>query len=228
MEGHWAPSWPHATDRQWRSPENERTPMPSLSPLQWIQAVIIGSLVVGFFSISIYDRYEARRRAERLRDKWAPGAAAPPAVSVVVVAHNGEERLVETVNACLGLDYPRFEVVVVNDGSVDGTLDRLDDVFGLTGTEPAGRESVATKPVRAVYRATSVWGLRVVDKCYGGPTDALAAGLNEARNELVCEVQIDAPPDADALRRLVEGDRSVEMRVTRPVRRLPREALGVA
>ena len=202
--------------------------MPALSPLQWIQAATLGLLLAGFILISVNDRYETRRRTARRRQRWAPSATAPPPVSVVVVSHNNEDGLLDTVNACLGLDYPRFEVLVVNDGSVDGTLERLDDVFGLRGTAPSGHDSVATKPVRGVYRAKSVWGLRVVDKYYGGPTDALAAGINEARHEVVCEVHVDAPPEADALRRLVVGDGDSGIRLTHPRLRPVREALGVA
>ena len=190
--------------------------MTSLSPLQWIQAALLGVLLVGFITISVVDHYETRRRIQRRRKKWALSPSAPPGVSVVVVAHNQEAGLIDTVSACLDLDYPRFEVIVVNDGSVDGTLDTLDDVFGLTGTPSIDRESVATKPVRSVYRAKSVWGLRVVDKHYGGPTDALAAGINEARHDIVCEVQVDSPPDADALRRLVAGDCAPDVRLTHP------------
>ncbi len=60
-------------------------------------------------------------------DQPCPLPNTPP-VSVVIPAYNEEENIEETVSHALALDYPEFEVVVVNDGSKDDTgalLERL-------------------------------------------------------------------------------------------------------
>ena len=48
-----------------------------------------------------------------------------PAGSFVVPVYNGQAFIAETIQSCLEQTNPRFEVVVVDDGSTDGTLDRL-------------------------------------------------------------------------------------------------------
>ena len=49
----------------------------------------------------------------------------PPMVSVVIPAHCEEKVIRATLDAALRLDYPRFEVVVVDDGSTDDTVARV-------------------------------------------------------------------------------------------------------
>ena len=63
------------------------------------------------------------------------------AVSVLVPAFNEEVTILDTVHALLRQDYPRFEVIVVNDGSADGTLDLLRQEFGLRPLDQIGRAS---------------------------------------------------------------------------------------
>src|SRR6476661_4512104 len=54
-----------------------------------------------------------------------------PPVSVLAPAFNEEANVVENVRSLLMLDYPLFEVILVNDGSKDQTLDRLIKAFHL-------------------------------------------------------------------------------------------------
>src|SRR6187455_3849771 len=54
-----------------------------------------------------------------------------PGVSVLVPAFNEETVIVESVRSLLALRYPRHEVVVVNDGSTDGTIPALSAAFDL-------------------------------------------------------------------------------------------------
>ena len=67
------------------------------------------------------------RRARRLADD----VAVPPLVSIVVPAYNEELTVVESIRALLALDYESREVVIVNDGSTDGTLPLLQRTFQL-------------------------------------------------------------------------------------------------
>ena len=57
--------------------------------------------------------------------------ASPPLVSVIVPAFNEELTIVESVRALLALEYESREIVVVNDGSTDGTLSVLQRAFEL-------------------------------------------------------------------------------------------------
>jgi poly-beta-1,6-N-acetyl-D-glucosamine synthase len=120
-------------------------------------------------------------------------------VSVIVAAYDEETAIVSTVESLLDLDYPEFEVVVVNDGSRDQTLERLRERFGLEPYEAFVRRIFDTAEVRAMYRSPDHPSLVVVDKANGGKADALNAGLNVARYRYVCGVDADTVFDRKAL-----------------------------
>ncbi|NDY41619.1 glycosyltransferase family 2 protein [Dissulfurirhabdus thermomarina] len=123
---------------------------------------------------------------------------APP-VSLLVPAHNEAATVAATVRSLLQLDYPAFEVVVINDGSTDATLQSLVEAFDLVPFPEAYRVRLATRPVRGLWRSTRHPNLRVVDKANGGKSDALNAGLNAARHPLVCTVDADSILDRKSL-----------------------------
>ena len=129
-------------------------------------------------------------------------------VSVIVAAYNEETAIVSTVESLLDLEYPEFEVIAVNDGSGDGTLDRLVEAFDLEPYHVFVRHVFPTEAVRAIYRSAAHPNLVVVDKENGGKSDALNAGLNVARFRYVCGVDADTVFDPAALlmgmRRVVE------------------------
>lgn len=120
-------------------------------------------------------------------------------VSVIVAAYDEETAVISTVDSLLGLEYPEFEVIVVNDGSNDGTLARLQEAFSLEPYETFVRHVFRTEEVRAMYRSTEHPALVVIDKENGGKADALNAGLNVARFRYVCGVDADTVFDPKAL-----------------------------
>jgi cellulose synthase/poly-beta-1,6-N-acetylglucosamine synthase-like glycosyltransferase len=150
----------------------------------------------------------ARQRSRAVFAGHGQALASPltPPVSVVLPAHNEERAIVESVRAILALRYPAVEIIVVDDGSTDRTLERLDETFGLS---PVPRVVPADVPttgqIRSVHLCRTMGRrLVVVRKDKGGKTDALNTGLNVARNPLVCMVDADTLLDADALLRVVK------------------------
>jgi cellulose synthase/poly-beta-1,6-N-acetylglucosamine synthase-like glycosyltransferase len=127
---------------------------------------------------------------------------AQPPVSVLVPAHNEAASIAESVRAFLTLLYPRHEVVVVNDGSQDETLQRLIEEFELYEVPPAVRRTLPSKPVRAYYRSRRHAKLLVLDKENGGKADALNAALDAARYPYVLACDADTIVEPDALLRL--------------------------
>jgi poly-beta-1,6-N-acetyl-D-glucosamine synthase len=120
-------------------------------------------------------------------------------VSVIVAAYN-EERVIEsTIRSLLDFDYPEFEVVVVNDGSSDGTLERLAEAFGLEPYQVFERHVFDTQPIRSVYKSAEHSNLVLVDKENGGKADSWNAGLNVVRYRYVCGVDADTVFDRQAL-----------------------------
>ena len=126
-----------------------------------------------------------------------------PPVSIIVPAYNEVANVVETVQSLLGLRYPCFEVMVVNDGSVDATLDRLIERFDMHAVGRGFEDRVPCKPIRTIYESRRFPNLVVVDKDNGGKGDALNAGLNVSRYPLFCAMDGDSVLEEDALLRVV-------------------------
>lgn len=127
-----------------------------------------------------------------------------PPVTVLVPAYNEAASIVGSVHSLLQLRYSEFEVVVINDGSSDGSLASLQAAFGLQEFPEAYRSRLATKPVRAIYNSTRHPNLRVIDKENGGKADALNAGINAARYPLFCSVDADSMLQPESLRTMVQ------------------------
>lgn len=125
-------------------------------------------------------------------------------VSIVVPAYNEELTIAASVRSLLQLDYPEFEVIVVNDGSKDATLEALVREFAMVPYPEAYWRQIKSAPVRGIYRSTKFPNLRVVDKENGGgKADATNAGINAARYPLFCCVDADGILERASLRRVV-------------------------
>jgi cellulose synthase/poly-beta-1,6-N-acetylglucosamine synthase-like glycosyltransferase len=165
--------------------------------------VVINAFLVVLFVLS---GLEMRRH---LLESWHEsrwrvlGSAAAPRISVLAPAYNEALTVTESVRSLLTLRYPSLEVVVINDGSSDDTIEVLKRRFDLIPVHPIYRRVVGSQPVRHVFRSRSIRGLVVVDKENGGKADALNAGLNVASGELVCAIDADTLIESDALLRMV-------------------------
>ena len=146
---------------------------------------------------------KAQRRASRLREWRLLTSDITPPITLLVPGYNEETTIVESVNSLLTLKYPELQIIVVNDGSKDGTLDRLISSFGLEEIARALPRRVDYKNVRGIYGSPRLPGLLLVDKENGGKSDALNAALDLARHPLVCSVDADSLLDAESLLRAV-------------------------
>jgi len=125
-----------------------------------------------------------------------------PPLSLLVPAYNEEVTIASSVLSFLTLEYPHLEVVVVNDGSPDRTIDVLVEEFDLYEVPPAFPVKIATQAVRTYYRSRRFARLLVLDKANGGKADALNAAMNAARHPFVVAVDADTLIEPDALVRL--------------------------
>jgi cellulose synthase/poly-beta-1,6-N-acetylglucosamine synthase-like glycosyltransferase len=108
------------------------------------------------------------------------------------------------VRSLLASDYEPLEVVIVDDGSEDGTTEALLAAFDLIELPIGDRLQIPTEPVHQVYVSRSDPRLQVVRKENGGRSDAINAGINVARHELVAIVDADTLLEPDALKRIGE------------------------
>ena len=147
-------------------------------------------------------------RRQRALDSYEPIGALQanqflPGIAVVVPAHNEEKVIVDSVQSLFALEYPNQEVVVVNDGSTDGTLSRLKEAFTLERVDASYPIDLPCAPVRDVYHAVDE-DLVVIDKENGGKADALNAGLFITDQPLFCAIDADSIIERGGLRHVVE------------------------
>jgi cellulose synthase/poly-beta-1,6-N-acetylglucosamine synthase-like glycosyltransferase/peptidoglycan/xylan/chitin deacetylase (PgdA/CDA1 family)/spore germination protein YaaH len=116
---------------------------------------------------------EILRHREKFNENFTPF------VSVIVPAHNEEKVIVRTIAALLRSDYPRFDVIVVDDGSTDATADRVSEAFGRDAR------------VRLFVQENS------------GKAGALNSGLEQSVSEIIIALDADTLFDRDTMRKLV-------------------------
>jgi len=127
-----------------------------------------------------------------------------PAISLIVPVYDEEATVSAALRSLLQLEYPSFEIVVINDGSTDRTMEVLTHEFRLVRFHEVYRDRIRTMPVRGIYRSLEHPRIRVVDKENGRKADAVNAGLNVARNPLVLIVDGDSFLQRDSLLRVVQ------------------------
>jgi len=101
-----------------------------------------------------------------------------PRVSILIPAYNEEKNVLKALESALSQDYPDFEVILVDDGSDDGTL--------------------------RVARSLVSPQLRVYTKEHGGKAEALNFGLSKASGEIIVTTDADSSLEPKALRELVK------------------------
>jgi cellulose synthase/poly-beta-1,6-N-acetylglucosamine synthase-like glycosyltransferase len=125
-------------------------------------------------------------------------------ISIIVPSYNEEVTIQNSLLSFLLLEYPEYEVIVINDGSTDGTLETLIDQFSLHELNFPIRNQIKTEKVKKVYRSVLYPHLIVIDKENGGKADALNAGINASTYPYICSVDADSVLERDALLKTVQ------------------------
>ncbi len=126
-----------------------------------------------------------------------------PPLSIIIPAFNEEKVILRTIKFALAVDYPAFEVIVINDGSEDKTLETIIDAFHLGQIDLVHRNFLKTKPVRGFYYNPEIPNLLLVDKERANKADALNSGINVSRSPYFCSVDADSLLDKESLIRLI-------------------------
>ncbi|HTB94858.1 MAG TPA: glycosyltransferase [Candidatus Sulfotelmatobacter sp.] len=116
---------------------------------------------------------------EKLRPDHARLPEPPPGVTVLIPAHNEETVIVQTVESVLLSDLSNIQVVVVDDGSSDRTLELLESNFGKNA------------------------GVQIIHQVNRGKAAALNNALTQAKTEFVVTIDADTEIEPDAIRKLL-------------------------
>ena len=111
-------------------------------------------LLTTFMAFPALRRYAQRLKSLNIEDLLSSSGSPP--ITVIAPAYNEELTCVESINALLNLEYPDFEILVVNDGSKDATIRRLTEVFDLKPSSRIPLSELSTKQIKGVYRSKKI------------------------------------------------------------------------
>ena len=125
-----------------------------------------------------------------------------PKVSIIVPAFNEEVSIVNCVSMLQSLNYPDFEIIIVNDGSGDNTSWALMKAFAFAPLNVDGKNYLPTKELHSSF-VTENGKIILINKKNGGKADSINAGINHSSGELICTIDADSILDKDSLRKVV-------------------------
>jgi biofilm PGA synthesis N-glycosyltransferase PgaC len=160
-------------------------------------------LLSTFSAIDIIN-YMRRNSFIDYRDILAAPSA--PSISIIAPAYNESATIVENVRSLLNIHYVNFEVIIVNDGSKDNTLQLMIDEYMLEPVAFAFESKLESKAIKAIYKSKvpSLSKLTVIDKVNGGKADALNAGINISRYDLFAAIDVDCILEYESLLKMVK------------------------
>lgn len=130
---------------------------------------------------------------------------APP-ITILAPAYNEGNTIIENIRSLLSIHYSDFEVIVINDGSKDDSLEKIINHYQLQKVDYMINYSIQTKPVRGIYKSTNkaYSKLTVIDKVNGGKADSLNAGINLSTKKYFAAIDVDCILEEDALLKMIK------------------------
>ncbi|WP_137742809.1 glycosyltransferase family 2 protein [Robertmurraya siralis] len=125
-------------------------------------------------------------------------------ISIIVPAFNEEVGIINSIHSLLSLRYPQTELIIVNDGSTDGTQQEVIKEFKMVKVDEIIREQIPTKPIKNIYHSEIFPHLWLVEKENGGKADALNVGINFSNYPYFCSVDGDSILDEKSLLRVMK------------------------
>lgn len=166
---------------------------------------IISYLILAF--ISAIETIEYKRKNSDVNYKKIMSSTSSPSISIIAPAFNESLNIVENVRSLLSNHYVNYDVIIVNDGSQDNSLEKLIEVYDLIPVDYLINEIIPTMPLRkGIFKSTNPAfdKLIIVDKENGGKSDALNMGLNISTSEYVACIDVDCLLLEDALQKMIK------------------------
>ncbi|MBD7969909.1 glycosyltransferase family 2 protein [Paenibacillus gallinarum] len=125
-------------------------------------------------------------------------------ISIIVPAYNEEVTIISSITSLLHLRYPKVEIIIVNDGSKDSTMQKVRDHFELKEVKRPIHKQINCKEIKSIYEG-DFEGKQIVlvDKQNGGKSDALNTGINVSRYPLFICMDADSILEYDSLEKIV-------------------------
>lgn len=158
-------------------------------------------------AVSAVETREYKRKNSYVNYKEIMSSTKSPTISIIAPAYNESLNIVENVRSLLSNHYVNYDVIIVNDGSKDDSLEKLVEVYNLVQVDYLINEQIPTMPLRnGIYKSTNpaFEKLIIVDKENGGKSDALNMGLNISTSEYVACIDVDCLLLEDALQKMIK------------------------
>ncbi|MEI6277308.1 MAG: glycosyltransferase [Prolixibacteraceae bacterium] len=128
-----------------------------------------------------------------------------PTITIIAPAYNESLTIVDNIRALLSLYYPNFEIIIVDDGSTDDSLDRIKTAYQLEKVPFVVDYQLECNEILNIYKSEkkALNNLTIIHKKNGGKADALNAGLNIAKGQYFISIDVDSIIDPYALQKLV-------------------------
>jgi cellulose synthase/poly-beta-1,6-N-acetylglucosamine synthase-like glycosyltransferase len=130
-----------------------------------------------------------------------------PSITIIAPAYNESLNIVENVRSLLSNHYVNYNVVIINDGSKDDSLEKLIKAYDLEKIDYIINEKIKTQPLRdGIFKSKNpaFERLMVVDKVNGGKADAINMGLNMSKSKYVACIDVDCLLLEDALQKMIK------------------------
>ena len=158
----------------------------------------------GMFVIAMFDLRKRYKLDSSEYDDGHIDAFYSKPVSLLVPAYNEEVGVVDTVYSLLNLRYPQTEIIIINDGSTDSTLETVIEHFQMKPVNKIVQKNIPTKQVIQIYESEVFANCILVDKVNGGKADALNVGINVSQYPYFCSIDGDSILDEKSLLRVMK------------------------
>ena len=171
----------------------------------YASSVLISYILLAF--ISARESIEYMKRNSFVNYSEILSSTVSPSISIIAPAYNESLNIIENVRSLLSSHYVNYDVIIVNDGSKDDSLEKLIEAYDLVEVNYLINKHLSTKPLRkGVFKSTNpaFEKLLVVDKENGGKADALNCGLNISQSEYVACIDVDCLLLEDSLQKMIK------------------------
>jgi len=178
--------------------------------LKWIFLVFSVTVILSYTILGIFSSIESVEYLKKnsfVNYKSILSSSFSPSISILAPAFNESLNIIENVRSLLSLHYANYEVIIINDGSSDDSLNQLIEAYSLKKVNFLIDEQIKTQKLRkGIFRSTNpaFEKLTVIDKENGGKADALNMGLNICNSDYVVSIDVDCLLLEDSLLKLIK------------------------
>lgn len=182
--------------------------MPTLTPALYFYGFIFflsyfAFVAIYYLVLAIIGFFEERQKAfeeetEGYETITASSFTSP--VSIIIPAHNEEKIILNCVESVLNLKYPKFEIIIVDDGSDDRTLGLLKEKLSLISFDRTFSDRFHTGRIREFFKSEKYPHVNVLSKTGRfKKAGAINIGITFAKYRYVCMIDADTILEPDAL-----------------------------